>query len=333
MDIDFVIPWVDGNDVEWQKEKKHYENLIHNNDESVNTPNRYRDWDLLEFWFRGVEEFAPWVRKIHFLTWGHVPSFLKTNHPKLHIVNHHDFMPQDALPTYSSLAIEMCLHKIEGLSEHFVYFNDDMFLTKPVKEDDFFINGLPVDYFEESPYYPTGTTIYEYWLHNALCVVNRNFNKHVQIKKNLRTWFKFVTKQSFFNTLKAYPWDCYIGFPITHLPAPFLKSTWIDLWQHEEPFLKKTVYSKFRSPLNVEQDLFRFWQFAKCTFENAPRKGAFFEIKEKNINRICQAIREQQYKEICINDDCEEEFFNNCRQKIHDSFDFILPRKSSYERQ
>ena len=332
MDIDFVIPWVNGDDFEWKKQKKQYENIIQNDSNEANTPNRFRDWNLLEFWFRSVEKFAPWVRKIHFLTWGHIPSFLKVNHPKLHIVNHKDFMPLEALPTYSSLAIEMCLHNIEGLSEHFVYFNDDMFLIKPVKEKDFFINGLPAEYFEESPCLHPTNTIYDHWIYNALCIINRNFKKHKQIKKHLKKWFKFVSKESLFHTLLAYPWDYYVGFPTSHLPAPFLKSTWIDVWKHEEKFLNKTVYSRFRTPLNVEQDLFRFWQFANGTFENTLTNGKYISINKYTINEICQIIKEQKYNKICINDDCEEEIFEDSRNLIFSAFDSILPQKSSYEK-
>ena len=55
---------------------------------------RYRDWDNLQFWFRGVEKFAPWVNKIHFVTYGHLPKWLNVNNKKLNIVNHKDFMPE-----------------------------------------------------------------------------------------------------------------------------------------------------------------------------------------------------------------------------------------------
>lgn len=332
MDIDFVIPWVDGNDRAWLEEKKKYTPSTTYASDDIDSPNRYRDWDLLKYWFRGIETYAPWVRQIHFLTWGHTPSFLKLDHPKLHIVNHKDFIPLDALPTYSSLAIEMCLHNIKDLSEHFVYFNDDMFLTRPVEEQDFFIKGLPAEYFEESPYFNRQINMYEHWKYNALCVINRNFQKHKQIKNHLKRWFKFVSKEAILHTLGAFPWNTYLGFPTSHLPAPFLKSTWFDLWKHEGPYLKETVYSKFRTSLNVEQDLFRFWQFAKCNFENKIISGKFFSITKSSINEICKAIKNQTYKEICINDDCEGNAFKTCQIKIHESFESILPQKSSFEK-
>ena len=73
MNIDFVILWVDGNDPAWLSEKQKYQGSVENESNSVN---RYRDWGLLPYWFRAVEQFSPWVHKIFFVTWGHIPSFL-----------------------------------------------------------------------------------------------------------------------------------------------------------------------------------------------------------------------------------------------------------------
>ena len=141
-EIDFVITWVNGSDPAWQAERAKYKC------ESADASDvRYRGWGLLRYWFRGIETFAPWVRKIHFVTWGHVPDWLITDHPKIHIVKHEDFIPKEYLPTFNSRTIELFFHRIPDLSERFVYFNDDMFLTKPVKPEDFFRNGLPCDSF------------------------------------------------------------------------------------------------------------------------------------------------------------------------------------------
>ena len=178
--IDFVIAWVDGNDSDWLKEKAKYEPNI---DKSTdNTDARYRDWDNLRYWFRAVEKYAPWVRKIHFLTWGHIPSWLDTNNPKLHIVNHKDYIPKEYLPTFNSHTIELNMHRIKGLSEQFVYFNDDMFLTKNVSEDDFFKNGLPLDLFALDAIYfsPDSAGAYN---GNDLEIINKHFNKNKQFKK------------------------------------------------------------------------------------------------------------------------------------------------------
>lgn len=106
--IDFLITWVDGADPIWHKEKletlkkqgKTAEEMIDN------STSRYRDWDILKYWFRGVEKFAPWVNQIHFVTYGHVPDWLNEKHSKLHIVKHEDFIPQEFRPTFSSHPIE-----------------------------------------------------------------------------------------------------------------------------------------------------------------------------------------------------------------------------------
>ena len=143
-EIDFVIAWVDGNDPQWQAQKRKClatclkdESILDQGDY------RYRDWDLLHYWFRAVEKYAPWVRRIHFVTCGQIPAWMNVNHPKLHIVNHKDYIPEAYLPTFNSHTIELNMHRIEGLAEQFVYFNDDMYITRPVYPEDFFVKGQP----------------------------------------------------------------------------------------------------------------------------------------------------------------------------------------------
>lgn len=84
--IDFVITWVDDSDEEWQKDRNSYLK----NDDCDTRVQRFRNWDLLRYWFRGVEKFAPWVNRIHFITYGHLPKYLNVHHPKLNIVKHSD---------------------------------------------------------------------------------------------------------------------------------------------------------------------------------------------------------------------------------------------------
>ena len=98
-EVDFVILWVDGSDEAWQREKMKYRPDGNMPDAAAaNAAKCFRDWGTLKYWFRGVEKWAPWVRKIHFVTWGHLPAWLNTDHPKLHIVRHGEFMPEGSLP-------------------------------------------------------------------------------------------------------------------------------------------------------------------------------------------------------------------------------------------
>ena len=67
--IDFVLFWVDPANEQWQKEKAEYRaKAFGDQKQEANLAIRYRDWDNLQYWFRGVEKYAPWVRKIFFVT-------------------------------------------------------------------------------------------------------------------------------------------------------------------------------------------------------------------------------------------------------------------------
>ena len=187
MEIDFVIAWVDGSDKTWQESKAKYDTKNKNENNGVV---RYRDWDELKYWFRGVEKYAPWVNKIYFVTCGQKPKWLDENNPKLVLVNHKDYMKEDYLPTFSANPIELNFHRIKGLSEHFVYFNDDMFIINPVKEEDFFKKGLPCDSYCESPLFMYGSeSSFPYMLVNDSKMIAKHFNKREYIKKN---FFKYI---------------------------------------------------------------------------------------------------------------------------------------------
>ena len=88
--IDFVIMWVDGADEKWLEEKKMYDTNV---DIEAGGDHRFRDWDNLQYWFRGVEKFAPWVNSVYFITCGHYPEWLNLDHPKLKFVKHSDYIP------------------------------------------------------------------------------------------------------------------------------------------------------------------------------------------------------------------------------------------------
>lgn len=92
MDIDFVVIWVNMDDPQWQEVFSKYSNAKGNSKNGVSKA-RFRDYGFLKYWFRGVEKFAPWVRKIHFVTCGQKPEWLDESNPKIHLVNHKDFIP------------------------------------------------------------------------------------------------------------------------------------------------------------------------------------------------------------------------------------------------
>ena len=149
--IDIVYTWVDGNDSRFKDQLHKFLDpvapLIHA--QAIN-PERFRDNGELRYSLRSVEAFAPWIRRIHIVTNGQTPRWLKTNNERIHIVSHDMIFADPAyLPTYNSNAIELQIHKIPGLSRRFLYLNDDHFLGKAVSRGDFIAaSGGTCVYFE-----------------------------------------------------------------------------------------------------------------------------------------------------------------------------------------
>ena len=100
------------NDPKWKADFSKYSGRKENTKNGVSEA-RFRDNGFLRYWFRGVEKFAPWVNKIYFVTWGHVPKWLNTAHEKIQIVKHEDFMAPAYLPTFNINSIELNLHRIK----------------------------------------------------------------------------------------------------------------------------------------------------------------------------------------------------------------------------
>ena len=175
--IDFVILWVDGNDEKWQAEKNKY--LQDGLSSKATSSNRFRDWDILKYWFRSVEKFAPWVNNIYFVTYGHLPKFLNVNHPKIKIVNHKDYIPNEYLPTFNSSAIEIGINNIPNLEEKFVFFNDDMFILDKVEPSVFFKNKLPCDQYVENVITPS-EDVFSKLLFNNVAIINKYYNNQQQ---------------------------------------------------------------------------------------------------------------------------------------------------------
>ena len=324
--IDFVIIWVDSNDLRWLNEKNKYISNKENDSRII----RYRDWENLKYWFRGVEKFAPWVNKVYFVTCGHYPEWLNKDNPKLICVDHKDYMPNEYLPTFSSHPIELNMHRIEGLSDQFVYFNDDMFILDSVKPEDFFKNGLPVDVGLESAVTTNDNKMLRIY-YNNLAIINSEFNKRDVINRN---WFSLKYGKNIFRGLISYPWKRFIGFYNCHCPQPFLKKTFYLLWNKYPNLLHKTSMNKFRNEEDVSQYLFRYWQLCENHFY--PRKTKFsiaITLTDSDIE-VCKIIKNQKKKLICINDSDKitNENFEIFKRNILNAFEEILPEKSSFEK-
>ncbi len=329
--IDFVITWVDGSSLEWQKEKAKYDK---NPLTLANSSLRYRDWDQLKYWFRGVEKYAPWVNKIYFVTCGQKPDWLNENHPKLVLVDHKDYIDNKYLPTFSSHPIELNFHKIEGLSEKFVYFNDDMFLINKVLEKDFFKNDLPCDDYCEIPLtLYDGHDVFPYILANNSIIINKNFSKRKAYKNN---FFKYINFRYGFKsnikTLNMLLFDNYSNFAFSHTPSSFVKSTLNEVWNKEFDKLDEVCKNRFRDKNDVNQYIFKAWQC--CSGKFMPRDKKFGEsfIISINNKKIIDTITNSKYKVICLNDSDWFDDFDKIKKEINDAFEAKFPNKSSFEK-
>ncbi|MFG2769146.1 stealth conserved region 3 domain-containing protein [Streptomyces sp. NPDC048350] len=143
--IDVVYTWVDDTDPAWRKRRDDVRRKLDMPvDDADSGDVRFRNRDELRYSLRSLQMFAPWVRTIYLVTDDQTPEWLDTDQPGIEVVAHKDIFPdQSWLPTFNSHAIESQLHRIEGLSEHFLYFNDDVFIGRPLSPGSFFLsNGV-----------------------------------------------------------------------------------------------------------------------------------------------------------------------------------------------
>lgn len=325
--VDIVITWVDNSDLEWQKVRNEYISSEDRHKKSTGGDERYQDDGMLNYIFRGIENFLPWVNKIHLVTYGHLPPWLNTQNPKLNIVNHKDFMPDEYLPTFAGNPLSLNFHRIPGLSEHFIYVNDDMYFISPMKPDYFFKKGLPrdmaalevVDDYEYQD-------VYYYSVHNDLCLLNNIISKRASVKNNFFKYFNY--RYGFKHNIKnlcLIPFNLFSGIYEPHTPAAYLKSTYEKVWSLIGDKLDDTSRRKVRSPYNCSENIFRYYQMASGNFYpiNRDKFGVVCTMARKDLPEL---IKKQKYKMVCINYSD-----TNSISRVRDAFETILPNKSKFE--
>ena len=119
--------------------KKNSFNIDNNNMECS-----FRDNGELRYLLRSVEKYAPWIHMIYLVMDSEQPDWLRADNEKLQIIRHEEIMPKELLPCYNSNVIGFHLDNIPGLSEVFIYANDDMFFSRRVSKDFFEKDGKPV---------------------------------------------------------------------------------------------------------------------------------------------------------------------------------------------
>ena len=317
-------------DPKWKADFVKYSGKTENEKNSVSEA-RFRDYGFLKYWFRGVEKFAPWVRKIHFVTCGQKPDWLDENNPKLNLVHHEDYIPKQFLPCYNSVVIERYLHKIPDLAEHFVYFNDDFYIINTVEKERFFQNGLPCDIAVFQPNLP-----WSQWykrIQNNINLINQHFDKKEVTARFHDKWYnKIYGKKARWNySLKWY--SKFVTLRVPHNAQPYLKSTFEEVWKVCEKELTTTSANRFRALSDYTPELFRTWQMCTGNFTpyNTYTDTKMFPLVIKPKQAV-EAVRNQSYKLVCLNDNVHIRNYQQVMRNIENAFESILPEKSSFEK-
>ena len=146
--IDIVFTWVSDSDPEWLQKKNFY-----SDDMPTSSNTRFVDYEQLRYSLRSVAYYAKFIRNIFIVTDNQVPYWLDESNERINIINHKDiFDYPSVLPVFNSVAIESWIHKIKGLSDNFIYANDDYFFGGPVNKSTFINpNGVAKLFLEQVP--------------------------------------------------------------------------------------------------------------------------------------------------------------------------------------
>ncbi|ETA74475.1 capsular polysaccharide phosphotransferase eps10H [Ligilactobacillus equi DPC 6820] len=301
-----------------------------NQKRSMSSQKAYRDWGTFKYWFRGIEKYASWVNHIYLVTDNQIPEWLNIDHKKVTVIDHKDIIAEKYLPTFNSNAIEANIHRIPGLAEHFVIFNDDMYLTNRVLPTDFFDEvGNPKSRTCINPIIPEryGTANFQV---NNMEIINEHFTAK-QIVKNAKL---LSLKQGLKNVIRSVLY-CYsktfIGFWESHMPYAMLKSTYNLLWEKESRVLEITSSNRFRNKTDTNLWLFKYWQLASGkTAINKKNIGLLFTLSNSN-EYIWQVLHTGKFKVMCINDGFDISDRTRIMQEFITNMEEEFPLKSNFE--
>lgn len=300
--VDFVVPWVDGSDPVWIAKKNKY-STGGTTEADLNSDERYREFGTLKNWVDRVEKYAPWVHRVFIITDNQDLGFELPNE-KYKQINHSDYIAAEYLPLFNSNPILLNVDRIEGLSEHFVMFNDDMILNNPVDYDDFFTKeGTPIDVGAMNVMSPS--IPFHHIILNNLTYVNSAFNKKDMVKKNFFKYVNYKYGIHMMKTLLALPWNKFTGWHDEHITISYLKSTFVDVHNRFPNMRHEQSLHKFRSSDDVGDWIMRYWQLAAGNFH--PREigklGRFVVIQPGIDQTDLKNALESDAKVICVNDE------------------------------
>jgi hypothetical protein len=307
--IDVVYTWVDGNDPAWRRSRADYEDGGYHA-ESAN-PARYISRDELRYSLRALEQNAPWVRHVYLVTAGQRPPWLNERSSRITVIDHADiFHDSDALPTFNSHAIESQLHHIDGLSEQFLYFNDDMFLGVPVVPQTFFLsNGMTRTFFSPSQLPRWERTMED----RPVDAAGKNNRRLI-----LESFGSAIVQK------------------LRHAPYALRRSVLYEIEREFKEVHHSTSHSRFRSAtdISIPSSLYHYYAYFTGRAVPSDISFAYLDLARPEIERrlgILLARRDRQA--FCINDTVSDSFDGGGQTDMIRSFlEDYYPVPSPFER-
>ncbi|MGW5475250.1 stealth conserved region 3 domain-containing protein [Streptomyces sp. NPDC004008] len=279
--VDAVYTWVDGADMAWLERKNAVLAAMGlRTEDAATSAARFRDRDELRYSLRSIDMYAPWIRNIYLVTDQQVPHWLDLGHPRVRVVDHAEiFRDRGVLPTYNSHAIESQLHHIEGLAEHFLYFNDDVFIGRTVRPDMFFLGNGQAKHFMS----PTAVPM-------APGSAEDEFN--VSAAKNNRA----LIEQDFGQTLVH---------SFLHAPHPLRRGVLADIEHRYQQAVAATAASRLRShnDLSVASSLHHYFGFHTLRSVPGSISCGFVNVGlSEHAARLNRILTVRPHDVFCLND-------------------------------
>lgn len=308
--IDVVYTWVDGSDPVWNHERLKALGLPESEDaqEASTHAARFRSHDELRYSMRSLEAFAPWVRRIYIVTAGQTPHWLDTEHPQIRVVDHREiFTDPNVLPVFNSHAIESQLHHIPGLSEQYLYMNDDVFFGRPVSPSLFFHGNGLAKFFKSS-------ALIDAQDHHAGDV------PVMSAAKNNRQLITDVFGRQVTNLFQ-------------HTPHPQLRSVLKQMESEHPDAFNQVASSTFRHPddLSISSALHHYYAYALG--KAVPGRLAYMYLDlahPRAASRLRRLLRRREFDVICLNDS-PEVGAEGRREMLQQFLGRYYPTPSSFE--
>jgi len=247
--IDAVILWVDGSDRALAEKRARYLALEKTADAHPGAqPFRFASSGEIRYCIISILTFARFIRNIYVVTDGQDPSLyeeIKSRFPDkagcLKIIDHMEIFRdyEQHLPTFNSSSIHSMIWRIKGLSERFVYFNDDEILIRELREEDWFIGDRPV---------LMGRWLLPPYRRYAISKLKVLINRHLRNNKDYRPRISFYIRQWKSASLPGFRRRYFFH---DHSPHPFNKKTLEEYFTAHPGVLEKTISYRFRDPDQV----------------------------------------------------------------------------------